>query len=200
MPIKINGQTSGSVTLSAPNTGSDVTLSLPGSNLDLAAIPQANISNLTTDLASKLPIAGGKILQIVRATDNINRQTTSTSLTDVTGMSVTITPQKNNSAILLITKALGFQTFTSPNSDNRGQFQITDSSNNQISGAQSIMGQTGSSVGTTFEADVILIGWSTPATINATTYKTRFRSFGTSTTGLRNGQVVGQMYAIEVSA
>ena len=32
MPVKINGATSGSVTLAAPATGSDVTLTLPGSS------------------------------------------------------------------------------------------------------------------------------------------------------------------------
>lgn len=53
MPIKVNGATSGSVTLAAPATGTDVTLTLPGSSVDLAAIPQANVAGLTSDLAAK---------------------------------------------------------------------------------------------------------------------------------------------------
>jgi hypothetical protein len=157
-------------------------------------------ADLNDTFAAKLNLAGGKILQIVRATDSTNRSTTSTSITDVTGLSVIITPQKTDSSIILITKALGFQTFTSSNADIRGQFVVTDSSDNILSGAQSIIGQTGASVGTTFESDVVIIGLSTPATLSAVTYKTRFRSFGTSTTGLRNAQTAAQMYAIEVSA
>ena len=53
MPVKINGATSGSVSLAAPASGSDVTLTLPGTSVDLAAIPQANVANLTSDLAAK---------------------------------------------------------------------------------------------------------------------------------------------------
>ncbi len=45
------------------------------------------------DGAAWQAIAGGKILQVVRATDSTSRSTTSTSFVDVTGMTVTITPQ-----------------------------------------------------------------------------------------------------------
>jgi len=203
MPIKINGQTSGSVTLSAPDTGSDVTLSLPGSNLDLAAIPQANISNLTTDLASKLPIAGGKILQIVRATDSTQRSTTSTSYVDVTGMSVTITPQKNNSAIIIAAIFSG-EVSSALDATNLAGYQITDASNNSLSGAadfrigsQNVTGTSNRAV----QASCNLWGYSTPATVSAVTYKLRFRVFAANYTNLvRNDQTVGQLYAIEVSA
>jgi hypothetical protein len=59
-------------------------------------------NNISAQLATKLDVAGGKILQIVRATDSTNRSTTSTSFADVTGMSVTITPQKSTSSILVL--------------------------------------------------------------------------------------------------
>ena len=36
MPIKVNGATSGSVTLAAPNAGSDVTTTLPNTTVDLS--------------------------------------------------------------------------------------------------------------------------------------------------------------------
>jgi hypothetical protein len=198
MPIKINGQTSGSVTLSAPDTGSDVTLSLPGSNLDLAAIPQANISNLTTDLAAKLPIAGGKILQIVRATDTTNRSTTSTNFVDVTGMSVTITPQENTSAILLI--ASGFSRTDSTSSTNSfNEFRLTTSGGSTISGAQSI--EPGASVVGTTIAQLTLIGYATPGVTTAVSYKLQFRVNSVNRTAqLVNANQTGQMYAIEVSA
>ena len=42
-------------------------------------------------------VGGGKVLQVVRATDSTQRTTNNTDWEDVTGMSVTITPQKSNS-------------------------------------------------------------------------------------------------------
>jgi len=181
MPIKVNGLTTGSVTLAAPDTGSDVTMTLPGSSLDLSA-----------ELASKLPIAGGKILQIVRATDSTDRSTTSGTFVDAS-ISVAITPQKNDSAILLIWSA------KISHGNNFGiRLQITDNSNNAISGAQDVGIQDTSSANV---ADaLVLIGYATPAISSEVTYKGRFciNSGGTGT--LVNSGSTGQLYAIEVSA
>ena len=53
MPVKINGATSGSVTLAAPATGSDVTLTLPGATATVQTVPGAwtsytpTLTNLT---------------------------------------------------------------------------------------------------------------------------------------------------------
>ena len=41
MPVKINGSTSGSVTLAAPASGSDVTLTLPGTTGTVQTVPGA---------------------------------------------------------------------------------------------------------------------------------------------------------------
>lgn len=46
--------------------------------------------------------AGGGIIQVVTATKTDTLSTTSTSFTDVTGLSVTITPRKTSSKILII--------------------------------------------------------------------------------------------------
>jgi hypothetical protein len=154
------------------------------------------------ELASTfMPIAGGKILQIVRATDSTNRTTTSASFVDVTGMSVTITPQKSNSAILLLASVLVRidQSGDSTESD----LQITDNSNNALSGAQAVriglFGYTGSGT-RVFQVQQTLTAWSTPATTSATTYKLRFKSSGSDiTTRIQNAAATGQMYAIEVS-
>jgi hypothetical protein len=175
MPIKVNGLTTGSVTLAAPDTGSDVTVSLPGVSGEL------------------LPLAGGKILQIVRATDSTQRSTTSTSFVDA-NLSVTITPQKNDSAILLVYSA---STYT----DGAAGYiiiQITDSSNNAVSGAQESFIGSGSTAD--FTVHSTLIGYATPATTNATTYKVRFRRATGGTAILQNAAITGQLYAIEVSA
>jgi hypothetical protein len=147
---------------------------------------------LSATLGSKLDLAGGKILQIVRATDNTTRGTTSTSFVDA-DISVTITPQKNDSAVLLIWSLRA----TSGGSGRDLRLQITDASNNAISGA------TGGRVnGGESSLDIMqtLIGYATPSTTNATTYKGRFRSETAANVAISNSGNTGQLFAIEVSA
>ena len=153
-------------------------------------------------------IAGlGKVVQIVRATDGTSRSTTSSTFVDVTGMSVTITPQKNDSAILLIaTFYAGVTTSGGGYTSWFSKYSITDSSNNAISGAEGAT--TGSGIaapGVSAPEElqhVTLIGYATPATTSATTYKLRFRSSLASfvTAFVYNASNTGQMYAIEVAA
>jgi hypothetical protein len=151
-------------------------------------------ADLNDTFGSKLDLAGGKILQIVRNTDATQRTTTSTSFVDVTGMSVTITPQKNTSAVLLICIVL-----TTKNTSNEYvRVAITDSSNNAISGAES--GFVGTQNADIHYGVQTLFGYSTPATTSATTYKVRFRSNSGGTVDIRNDLMTGQLYAIEVSA
>jgi hypothetical protein len=162
-------------------------------------------ADMNDTFGSKLNIAGGKILQIVRATDTTQRDTTSTSFVDVTGMSVTITPQKNDSAIVLMVFAVPSILYTTTTGNNSGRLQITDASNNAISGAQdNIFGLANITRSTDTAAalsPVVITGYATPATINATTYKLRFRSNEAATTfRLRNNEATGQFFAIEVSA
>jgi hypothetical protein len=151
-------------------------------------------SSVQTQLNGKLPIAGGKILQIVRATDTTNRSTTSTSFVDAS-ISVTITPQKNDSVILLV-----HSFYAATEAGNRALVvRITDSSNNVISGAE--FANHDSSAGY-LVVPTVVIGYATPATTSATTYKLQFRTGGGNpgTVTLANITMTGQLYAIEVSA
>jgi hypothetical protein len=157
---------------------------------------------LASELGSKLNIAGGKILQIVRATDTTQRTTTSTSFTDVTGMAVTITPQTNTSAIIVIAQFYAQTRATT--GTNFSRFQLTDSSNNSMSGAN-VLDLGWSNVTYTNPGDLVsplqLIGYATPATVTAVTYKLRFRADTANVTArVENAINTGQMYAIEVSA
>lgn len=147
---------------------------------------------ITTASNTYLPIAGGKILQIVRAIDTTERTTTSTSFVDLTGLSVTITPSKTDSAVLVVLSIRGL----SGNADYIG-IQITDSSNNAISGSQ--LHEIGDGANQVF-SPMTALAWSTPATTSAVTYKARFKSFGGATATVRNNQNTGQIFAIEVSA
>jgi hypothetical protein len=141
---------------------------------------------------------GGKILQIVRATDSTDRSTTSTSFVDAS-ISVTITPQKSDSVVLLIWSAMVNKNRDS--NDNRGVLQVTDNSNNPISGAnESVFGHFGPSLAVTWYSQMTLIGYATPGTTSATTYKGRFQVIGGGTLIITNSEQTGQLYAIEVSA
>jgi hypothetical protein len=183
MPIKVNGLTNGSVTLAAPDTGSDVTMTLPGVSGEL------------------LPLAGGKILQIVRATNSTGRDTNSATYVDITDMSVSIAPQKSDSAILLILS--GVFRIRSTTDSILGNVQITDASNNAISGAQNLIKGSLSLTGTgtrTIWTDVLLIAYATPASTSSVTYKARFAVQEGQDILMANDQSTGQLFAIEVSA
>ena len=162
-------------------------------------------ADLTDTFGAKLNLAGGKVLQIVRATDTTYRATTSTSFVDVTGMSVTITPQKSNSAILIM--VIGQATPENGTVNICGmKMSITDSSNNAISGAESFQLNTSqlqrvSGQITQFFSPVCLVGRATPATTSAVTFKLRFLAMGLATNAaFLNNETTGQIYAIEVSA
>lgn len=137
---------------------------------------------------------GGKILQVVRATDTTDRSTTSTSFTD-SGLSVTITPKKSTSAILLIS------VFGATKTGADGvRFILTDNSNNAISGTDPIGGAIYSSNSMSFSSMQTLIGYATPSTTLAVTYKLRFASSLGGAAELFNGTIRSQLFAIEVAA
>jgi hypothetical protein len=165
----------------------------------------ANYPAVSLALAEHIDNLPAAVLQVVRATDTTARTTNSTSFVDVTGMSVTITPQKNTSAILIL--AVFSASINTPINDSFMQMEtrITDSSNNPISGAQKAfflmqaLMPSGASLFLTVPHT--LIAYATPATTSATTYKLQFRMQAAADTGtLNNADNTGQMYAIEVSA
>jgi len=149
----------------------------------------ANYPGVSLALANHIDTIG-KVLQVVRATDVTARTTTSASFVDAS-LSVTITPQKSDSAILLIWNLNLFA-----QGSNSCYLRITDSSNNPISGSQETRYQTGNGIIT----GATEIAYATPATTSATTYKARFRASGGGTVGIENHDSTGQIYAIEVAA
>jgi hypothetical protein len=169
-------------TLSAPATNTDRTLSLPdeaGTILTSAGVP-----------ASALP--AGSILQIVRATDATQRTTSSTSYVDAS-ISVSITPIKSSSNILVLWQAL-----VGPGSNNYINRAITNASNTALSGAE--LSQFGDASSNTPTSTYPVIGWVAATDTSARTYKGRFAVVSAGTATLFNSLNVGQIYAIEVSA
>jgi len=145
----------------------------------------------------------GKVLQVVRATNATQQDTSSGTFVDA-GISVTITPQKTTSTVILI-HACSYLLFMASAGEQRGRIQITDSSNTAVSGAEDC-NLGGTKVGTTggqvqFWGNMITIGYASPATLSAVTYKARFAVDTTSNQlRLRNNVATSQLYAIEVSA
>ena len=97
--LKLKTPGGGSVSFNATDTASDVTLTVPASNAsvltDSSNIPAAN-------LTGSLPAGmGGKVLQVLQAVKTDAFSTTSTSLVDVSGLSVSITPSSTSSKILV---------------------------------------------------------------------------------------------------
>ena len=130
-------------------------------------------------------------MQVVRATDITDRTTTSTSYVDA-NISVTITPQQLTSSIIVIYSYL----IRFPN--NSGSYiQITDSSNIPLSGAENAFVRD--SAGSNGRLVQTLLGYVTPETASAVTYKGRFKSLS-GDSFLLNSENTGQMYAIEVAA
>jgi len=156
----------------------------------------ANYPGVSLALANHIDTIG-KVLQVVRATDTTQRTTTSTSFVDVTGMSITITPQQSDSNLLIIVTGQAFANNGTGNS--RVRFQITDSANTALSGAQ--LFSIGNTVGTggIFAASINLWGWVAAASTAARTYKLRFNVPGG--TGYLNGnESTSQLFAIEIGA
>lgn len=174
MGLRINGSTSGYVELNAPSVAGTTNLILP-----------------TTGF--------GKVLQIVRATDSTARTTTSANFVDVTGMSVTITPKSSDSSILLIATFIIYS-INGVGADLRGYVQIADSSNVGISGASNALFGTAIAAGQYLQPTT-LIGYVSPATTSAVTYKLRFMRVDANTSvSLLNATQSGQMFAIEVAS
>ncbi len=89
--VVIAGNTSGSVTLSAPDVAGTTTLTLPSTSGNV--ITSANIG-------SNLP--SGSVLQVVSATKSDTASVSSSTFADITGLSVSITPSSASNKILII--------------------------------------------------------------------------------------------------
>jgi len=93
--VVLSGATSGTVTIAAPAAAGSNTLTLPTGNGTAGQFLQTNGSGA-------LSFAGaGKILQVVQTAKLDAFTSSSTSFTDVTGLSVTITPVAASSKILV---------------------------------------------------------------------------------------------------
>jgi len=86
----LNGSTSGSVTLSSPAVSGTTTLTLP------------TTSGTVLTSASNTNFPAGTVLQVLQTTKTDIFSTTSTSMVDITGLSVSITPSSSSNKILVM--------------------------------------------------------------------------------------------------
>lgn len=165
----------------------------------VAGYPATSLS-----LANHIDNFGGDFVQVIRASDVTRRTTTSTSFVDVTGMSVTITPKRSTSAILVIATGNVSSAHSSTSATRTSRLAITDSANVVVGGVtEPTFGQISNagSGSQSIESAFALFAYVLPATLSAVTYKLRFKSDDAgTTTQIKNDLYTGQMYAIEVIA
>ncbi len=99
--VVIAGDTSGTVTLAAPATAGTTTLTLPTTNGTLITTGSSGQS------IPKAALPTGSVLQVVSTAKTDTFSTTSTTYTDITGLSVSITPISSSSKILIMYQLLG---------------------------------------------------------------------------------------------
>jgi len=172
--VKIEGNASGTgtLTISAPNTNTDRSLTLPDGAGEIVvssggALPALDGSALTG-------ISGGKVLQVVTATDTTTTNTSSTSFV-ATGLTASITPSSTSSKILI----LSFQSWYIYGNDNvtRGYTALYRDSTELIDT------QVGEYIaGTTYiSGSISHIILDSPSTTSSVTYSTKLRVHGVNT-------------------
>ena len=115
MAVTINADTSNGLVLT-PDTSGEIKLQASGA--DIATVTSSGITMASgktlpaSALTGSLPAGmGGKILQVLQAVKTDTFSTTSGTLTDVTGLSVTITPSSTSSKILVMTTVWASSTY-----------------------------------------------------------------------------------------
>jgi hypothetical protein len=179
--LVISGDTSGSITLSAPAVAGTNTITLPAST--------------GTVLTTGSPQSGG-VIQVVNATYGTNTSTTSGSYA-ATGLTASITPKFSTSKILVIASMAG--TGCNAASSNPS-YQIYKNGSflaywDNIVGTGSVNGNTTTSISYL----------DSPATTSSTTYAIYWARIGSGTAYLNNyqtaiGQTVSTITLMEVAA
>ena len=98
--VAISGNASGAgvLTIAAPNTASNYTLTLPTNTGTLISTAS------TGQVIPKAALPTGSVLQVVNAVKTDKQSTTSTTYVDITSLTVTITPTSTSSKILVMAR------------------------------------------------------------------------------------------------
>ena len=128
------------------------------------ALRKMTVANLTANAG------GGKVLQVVTAVKTDTFSSTSTSFTDVTGLTASITPSASNSKVLVL---INFD--TGATSDHKYAFKLvrgsTDISIGAADGSRARVSTFGYSMSSTDVESHSIIHLDSPSTTSSTTYK-----------------------------
>jgi hypothetical protein len=166
--ISIAGDTSGSVILQAPSVAGSTTLTLP---------------TTTGTLVTSNAMPTGSVLQVVNTIKTNTFTTSSASLVDVTGLSVSITPTSASSKILVLVNVRGTSSNGTANAGDAGIVLVRNSTNIAVSTGGSFynwMGQiSGRNIGSTaVQASASVAFLDSPATTSSITYKIQCSTAG----------------------
>ena len=159
--ISIAGDTSGSVILQAPSVAGSTTLTLP---------------TTTGTLVTSNAMPTGSILQVASTNKTDTFSTTSTSATDITGLSVSITPSSASNKILIMfnvnTSMENFQmsTFLVRNSTT---IFVGDAAGSRVSATTALCGVPAAGTNPFYISNLPNVGiyLDSPSTTSSVTYK-----------------------------
>jgi hypothetical protein len=158
----LNGSTSGSVTLESPAVSGTTTLTLPAT------------SGTVLTSASNTGFPAGSVLQVVSTTKTDTFSTASTSATDITGLSVSITPSSASNKILIMfnvnTSMENFQmsTFLVRNSTT---IFVGDTAGSRVSATTALCGTPGTNEFTISNVPNVGLYLDSPSSTSSVTYK-----------------------------
>jgi hypothetical protein len=213
--IVIAGDTSGTVTLTAPLVAGTTTLTLPttdGTVLTTGSSTGVNASAISTGTLAAARLPAGSVLQVVSATKTDTFSTSSATYVDITGLELSITPTSATSKILISAYV------SISNSANQGAFIVIDRNGTIVTQGDAdgsrmqaaAMGTgSGNSLGYIMNSPNIFF-LDSPASTSALTYKVQINRGGSGTafvnrTGADNnntsyGRVVSTITVMEISA
>jgi len=180
--VKVSGDAggTGTLTIAAPSTNSDYTLTLP--------------QNTGTLLSTK---SAGTILQVVNATYATSTTTTSTTY-QASGLTASITPTSSSNKIL-IAASVPYDTFGG--TSNQATLTLYRGATNLMTNGYSIIGGAGA---LNIQAGSSGLSWlDSPATTSSTTYTIYFRaaptSSGSATARIFVDGYVGSIVLMEIA-
>ena len=171
--INASSSGSGGLITTAADSGS---LELQSDGTTIATLSSTGL----TMAAGKKVFSEGSVLQVVSTTKTDTFSTSSTTFTDITGLSVSITPSSASSKILVIVNVLGSQDV---NGNRIFMKLLRDSTSICIGDAAGSRDRV--SFGSSSYETVFMTTWSqnyldSPSTTSATTYKIQMRVSGTT--------------------
>lgn len=206
--IVVAGDTSGTVTLTAPLVAGTTTLTLPtvnGTILTTGSTTGIDASAISTGTLARARLPAGSILQVVQTVKTDTFTTTSGTPVDLTGLSVNITPTSASNRILIMGVISG-------NNVNTGFYQrylrnstvIGVSTGDTPATANGLIYNSGGST----QQSTSFIFLDSPATTSSITYKSQIWSAGGGNTtfiniapnGAGNGGGICTITVMEIAA